>query len=158
MLFVTYAVKGLKAKLLLESLDHFLVLLVLQDNRLRIGDGKAAAELKAALVLRYDVEMQVRIAVAERTEVDLGAAPQLLDSAGSSSQICTVIVALLLVALAQLLLMALERQCAAALVCLILEQLQGPCLHVANLKHDCFAALMVLITVKTAHCYDLLHV
>ena len=88
--------------------------------------GKAAAELKAALVLRYDVEMQVRIAVAERTEVDLGAAPQLLDSAGSSSQICTVIVALLLVALAQLLLMALERQCAAALVCLILEQVQVP--------------------------------
>ena len=115
MLFMTYAAKGLKAKLLPESLDHFLVLLVLQDNRLRIGDGKAAAELKAALVLRYDVEMQVRIAVAERTEVDLGAAPQLLNSAGSSSQICTVIVALLLVALAQLLLMALERQCAAAL-------------------------------------------
>ena len=147
-----------EVQLFLQSLDHFLVLLVLQDNRLRIGNGKAAAELKAALVLRYDMEMQVRIAVAERTEVDLGAAPQLLNSAGSSSQICTVIVALLLVALAQLLLMALERQCAAALVCLILEQVQGTCLHVANLKHDCFAALMVLITVKTAHCYDLLHV
>ena len=43
MLFMTYAAKGLKAKLLPESLDHFLVLLVLQDNRLRIGDGKAAA-------------------------------------------------------------------------------------------------------------------
>ena len=121
MLF-SYQEQKSEVQLFLQSLDHFLVLLVLQDNRLRIGDGKAAAELKAALVLRYDVEMQVRIAVAERTEVDLGAAPQLLNSAGSSSQICTVIVALLLVALAQLLLMALERQCAAALVCLILEQ------------------------------------
>ena len=108
MLF-SYQEQKSEVQLFLQSLDHFLVLLVLQDNRLRIGDGKAAAELKAALVLRYDVEMQVRIAVAERTEVDLGAAPQLLNSAGSSSQICTVIVALLLVALAQLLLMALER-------------------------------------------------
>ena len=109
MLF-SYQEQKSEVQLFLQSLDHFLVLLVLQDNRLRIGDGKAAAELKAALVLRYDVEMQVRIAVAERTEVDLGAAPQLLNSAGSSSQICTVIVALLLVALAQLLLMALDRK------------------------------------------------
>ena len=48
MLFVTYAAKELNAKLLLRASIISFVLLVLQDNRLRIGDGKAAAELKAA--------------------------------------------------------------------------------------------------------------
>ena len=115
MLFVTYPAKGLKAKLLLEASIISLYSSSFQDNRLRIGDGKAAAELKAALVLRYDVEIRVRIAVAERTEVDLGAAHSFLMAPGSS-QICNVSLRSCLVALAQLLLMALERQCAAALV------------------------------------------
>ncbi len=82
----------------------------------------------------YDVEMQMRIAVAEGAEVDLGAAPQLLDRTGSRCQISTVFVALLLVALAQLLLVALSAQCAAALVRLILEQIQRAGLHVADLE------------------------
>src|SRR5699024_1231607 len=98
------------AELLLERVDHFLILLVLEQNGLGICDGKAAAKLKAALVLRDDMEMQMRVGVAERAEVELGAAPQLLDRAGRRRQIGHVVVALLIVALAQLLLVAAQRE------------------------------------------------
>ena len=66
----------LDAQFLLKCCDHLIVLCLSQVYRLGIGDGKRTAELKTALVLGYDVEMQVRIAVAVRTQIELGAAPQ----------------------------------------------------------------------------------
>ena len=53
--------------------------------------------------------------------------------------------------------MALQRQRAAALVRLILEQIQRAGLHIANLEHDRLAALMMLVTVETSHCNYLLY-
>ena len=144
------------AKLLLERRNHLLILRVGQMYGFGVGDGKAAAKLKAALVLRDDMEMQVRVGVAKRPEVELGAAPQLFDRAGSRRQIGHKVRALLIVALAQLLLVGAERQYAAPLVRLVLEQVQRTRLHIANLERDRFAALMMFVTVETAHCKPLL--
>ena len=65
-------------QLSLQLCDHLCVLLIGQMNRIRIGDLKTTAELKATFVFRNDMEMQVRQLVAVSTQIDLGAAPQLL--------------------------------------------------------------------------------
>ena len=116
------------AELFLQSSDHLLILLVFQEYRIGIGDCEAAAKLKTAFVLGNDVEMKMRVCVAEGTEVNLGASPELLDSAGCSSQICGEISSFLIGALTELFLVCLKSKCAAALVCLILEEIQNACL------------------------------
>jgi hypothetical protein len=93
----------------------------------------------------------MRVRIAERTEIDLGAAPEFLDGAGSGCQICTVIISLLLGALAELFLVSLQSESAAALVCLILEQIQNAGLHLADFEHNSLTAFVVLITVETTH-------
>ena len=59
----------------LQCGDHLLILSVLQVYRLRVGDGKSPAELKAALILGDDMEMQMGIRVAKGAQVQLRAAP-----------------------------------------------------------------------------------
>ena len=110
----------------LQCGDHLLILLVLQVYRLRVGDGKSPAELKAALILGDDMEMQMGIRVAEGTQVQLRAAPQFLDGAAGLSQILGKIRPLLIRALAQFLFVGLQSQRAAALVGLILERYSTP--------------------------------
>ena len=100
----------------LQCGDHLLVLSIRQVYRLRVGDGKSPAELKAALILGDDMEMQMGIRVAERAQVQLRAAPQLLDGAAGLSQILGKIRPLLIRALAQFLFVGLQSQRAAALV------------------------------------------
>ena len=102
------------SQLLPERRNHFLKLLVLQERRLRIGDGEAAAELKAALILGDDMEMQMGIRVAEGAQVQLRAAPQLLDGAAGLSQILGKIRPFLLRALAQFLFVGLQVLAAAS--------------------------------------------
>ena len=95
--------------------------------------------------------MQVGIGVAEGGQIQLGAAPQLLDGAGSAGQIVGKVHQLLGLALAQLLLVVLQGQNAAALVSLILEQVQHAGFHLADLEHNGLPALVVFITIKAAH-------
>ena len=47
--------------------------------------------------------------------------------------------------------MSLQGKRAAALVCLILEQIQDAGLHFAYLEHDRITDFMMFITVKTTH-------
>ena len=98
----------------LQCGDHLLILLVLQVYRLRVGDGKSPAELKAALILGDDMEMQMGIRVAEGTQVQLRAAPQFLDGAAGLSQILGKIRPLLIRALAQFLFVGLQVLAAAS--------------------------------------------
>ena len=140
----------------LQRGDHLLILLVLQVYRLRVGDGKSPAELKAALILGDDMEMQMGIRVAEGAQVQLRAAPQLLDGAAGLSQILGKIRPLLIRALAQFLFVGLQSQRAAALVGLILEEIQHTGLHLPNLEHNGLPALVVLIAIETTHWHFLL--
>ena len=73
--------------------------------------------------------MQMGIRVAEGAQVQLRAAPQLLDGAAGLSQILGKIRPLLIRALAQFLFVGLQSQRAAALVGLILEEIQHTGLH-----------------------------
>ena len=98
----------------LQRGDHLLILLVLQVYRLRVGDGKSPAELKAALILGDDMEMQMGIRVAEGAQVQLRAAPQLLDGAAGLSQILGKIRPFLIRALAQFLFVGLQVLAAAS--------------------------------------------
>lgn len=69
--------------------------------------------------------MQVGIGVTEGGQVQLGAAPQLLDSAGGPCQIVGIVRQLLGRTLAQFLLVALQRQNTAAPDGLVLEQIEN---------------------------------
>ena len=100
----TLEANRLDAQFFFQSCDHAAVLLVAEVDGVGIGDGEVAAELKAALILGDNVEMQVRIGIAEGGQIDLGAAPQLLDSTGCLCQIVGIVNQLLCTALAQLLL------------------------------------------------------
>ena len=95
--------------------------------------------------------MQVGIGVAEGGQVQLGAAPQLLDGAGGAGQIVGKVRQLLGLALAQLLLMVFLFFYSAALVRLVLEQVQHARLHLAAPSPNGLPALVVFITVKAAH-------
>jgi hypothetical protein len=95
--------------------------------------------------------MKMRVCVAEGTEVNLGASPELLDSAGCSSQICGEISSFLIGALTELFLVCLQSKCAAALVCLILEEIQNACLHLADFEHNSLTAFVMLITIEATH-------
>ena len=82
-------IKGSDAELFLQGCDHLLILLILQENRIGICDLKTAAKFKTSLVLGNNVEMKVRIRVAEGPEIDLGASPELLtapEAAARSAQ------------------------------------------------------------------------
>ena len=138
-------------QLSLQLCDHLCVLLLGQMNRIRIGNLKTAAELKAAFVLRNDMEMQVRQLVTVGTQIDLGATPQLLDSACGISDVVHVVMALLLGQVGQLRQMLVNGDNTASLVCLILEQIQNTLSHLADTEHDCLAAFVLRITVKTTH-------
>ena len=140
----------------LQCGDHLLILLVRQVYRLRVGDGKSSAELKAALILGDDMEMQMGIRVAEGAQVQLRAAPQLLDGAAGLSQILGKIRPLLIRALSQLFFVGLQSQRTAALVGLILEEIQHTGLHLPNLEHNGLPALVVLIAIETTHWHFLL--
>ena len=140
----------------LQCGDHLLVLSIRQAYRLRVGNGKGSAELEAALILGDDMEMQMGIRVAEGAQVQLRAAPQLLDGAAGLSQILGKIRPLLIRALAQLHFVGLQSQRAAALVGLILEEIQHTGLHLPNLEHNGLPALVVLIAIETTHWHFLL--
>ena len=147
----TFQAKRLDVQFFFQRTDHVPVLLLRQVHRLGIGDLKAAAKLKAALVLGYDVEMEMGIGIAEGSKVQLRAAPQVLDGLGSPSQVLGEIRPLLGLALPQLPVVALQRQHTAAFVGLVLEQVQRAGLHLADLEHNGLPALVMLITVKTTH-------
>ena len=138
-------------QLSLQLCDHLCVLLIGQMNRIRIGDLKTTAELKATFVFRNDMEMQVRQLVAVSTQIDLGAAPQLLDSACGISDIVHVVMALLLGQVGQLSQMLINSNNTASLVRLILEQIQNALSHLTDTEHNCLAAFVLRITVKTTH-------
>ena len=97
------------------------------------------------------MEVEMRIGVTIGAEVDLGASPQLFDSAGSGSQICSKIGPLLVCALAELFFVSFQSQRAASLMGLIFEKIKDSRLHFADFEHDSFAAFMVFIAIKASH-------
>ena len=97
------------------------------------------------------MEVQVGIRIAEGAQVDLVAAPQFLHCTGGPGQIPGEGGQLLRPALAQLLPVVLQRQGAAALVGLILEEIEHTGLHLADLVHDGLPALVMFIAVKASH-------